>query len=101
MARCNEELKREGKREGVSYPRTCALCRLGPCKRNNVTDQKSDPLKQIAGLIGKLSWRQMREFAATMRHSLAINDELDVDGVAGAILTGCEKILNDSPEPKL
>lgn len=37
--RCNQELQNEG----AAYPRTCALCGLGPCKTEQIARIVGEP----------------------------------------------------------
>lgn len=86
MPRCNQTIP-----EGEPRSRTCAKCGLGPCKETH--RQENAMLKNIAGLIAKLSYRDMQTFAEALWVEIDFDDPGGKDGVAEAVLKVAEKLL--------
>jgi hypothetical protein len=89
MAICNEQLKTEDK----PYPRTCAKCGLGPCKE--VQRQGNAALKTIAGLIQKLSYRDMMDLSDFFaKHTNKIQGDIGPRDMAVSLLEAADEILH-------
>lgn len=93
MAACNNDLKNEGK----NYPRTCAKCGLGPCPA--AKRQENAALKAIAGMVQKLSYRDMQALACALTDELAGGDDYTPPTIAKALLNTTDAILGPGLEP--
>lgn len=83
---CNEKLKADGK----PYPRQCRICKFGPCTEKS-KDDATARLKHVAGLIQKLSYRDMQTLGAKLGDAL----EEPAMKVADALLSVADDILGD------
>jgi hypothetical protein len=88
MPACNNDLKNEGK----GYPRTCAKCGLGKCLEEQRHENAA--LKTIAGLIQKLSYRDMKAYAEALTDELAGGKgNVDPATISEALLRASDNIL--------
>lgn len=88
MATCNRVLQDKGE----NYPRTCAKCRLGPCQDYR-PDQAPAQLKAIAGLIQKLSYRDMLTFGEHIAKALEGRDGYKAADIVAATLAASDGII--------
>lgn len=94
---CNELLKAEGK----SYPRQCAKCKFGPCTERPKEPDASVLLKNIAGLLQRLPYRDMTDFAQQVASKFKERDDVTKWNVTNALLATSDDILNaKTPESK-
>lgn len=91
MGICNKQLQAEDK----PYPRTCAKCGIGKCQEEQRHENAS--LKAIAGLIQKLSYRDMMAFGKVVAEQLAKNDGNQPDDMAEVMLDVADEILPREP----
>lgn len=68
MPECKQEMEARGDR---FIPRSCPSCGLGPCTEKIRNENAA--IKQIAGLIRKLSWRDMNTLAKAFNKSLDVS----------------------------
>ncbi len=93
MATCNQILQAQG----AIYPKSCAKCGLGKCtERKSADEPMSGSLKQIAGLIQKLSYRDMGTLATKLSEAFKEGDELSAPTIAQAMLDIADDILKDA-----
>jgi hypothetical protein len=99
--RCKNEMERNGEKH---VPRTCPTCGIsGKCQVPNMGKPMSDfsqneataSVKQIAGLIQKLSYRDMQDLAHKLSERLSDKTPKDV---AESLLLVCDRILAPAPE---
>ncbi len=55
--------------------------------------ERADPLKQIAGLIAKLSYRDMQTFGQVMADALSKKDDCDAPAITDSLLTTADELL--------
>jgi hypothetical protein len=99
--RCKNEMERNGEKH---VPRTCPRCGItGPCQVPGMSRPMSEfpltasdraQLKQIAGLIQKLSYRDMQDLAHKLSERLSDKTPKDV---AESLLLVCDRILAPVP----
>lgn len=93
MSTCNNQLKAEG---ATSWPRTCARCGIKKCNHPYYglnEDGSSPPLKQIAGLLQKLSYKDMRSLSGSLHNVLKLGGAYSPELVADKLLIISEEIL--------
>ncbi|WP_062120255.1 hypothetical protein [Aureimonas sp. AU40] len=65
-------------------------------EQNAPKERREDNLKHLAGVIGRLSFREMRKVAETLSAQLAGKDSVDPDDIAVSLLETSDK-LNAEP----
>ncbi len=95
---CNKKLQADG---ATTWPRTCSQCKLGPCTHPDYAPGKSghaDALKQIAGLIQKLSYRDMLALGKELSARLNKLDDCDPQTCAEVLVEVADEILTKEPK---
>lgn len=91
MNDCKKRLQAKGE---TLLPRSCARCGLGACQDQDFARQDNSraALKQIAGLIQKLSYRDMQSLAETVNIQLNIGDVPKAE-MASVLLRAADALL--------
>lgn len=90
MGRCKQDMIDAGER---IVPRTCPVHGLKPCREKNVSREEGAALKNIAGLIQKLSYRDMNLLGVKLSAALETKDGYSALPCAEALLEVADKIL--------
>lgn len=93
MSTCKQKLIADG---AARVPRTCQKCHFGPCQEQSSSNRidATGPIKQIAGLVQKLSYRDMQSLSNKI--AVAIKQEhgtVKSEHLTEALLKFADEIL--------